>query len=207
MGEPDIHVGLAVRLLKNWHKYQEHFHEFPEKLRDILKKYFSESEITGPCDYKVLKTRLTHENLSESNRKYPEYKIRYDHREFLKKYVFTHPDKRDFYLIRFFTNTTKGTCTRLFPKCVCGEDNDATHRLDHCKKLLSEELRNEYLSKARKLLEQAGAKITKKETLYELCSMTYFTVTEGKDKQSLRKMVEMMKEIIFKIVINHKEEI
>ena len=43
--------------------------------------------------------------------------IRDNHREVLKKYVFAYPNKRDFFLIRYFTNTTKGTNERLFPVC------------------------------------------------------------------------------------------
>jgi len=208
LGEPDIQVSLAVRLLKNWHKYCEHYGEEPEKLKPALKKYFTDEELAGPCDYKALKVRLTHNNLLEINKSYPEHKIRFNHREFLNKYVFTHPDKRDFYLIRFFTNTTKGTSARLFPKCVCGEDNEAKHGLDDCKLLLNETLRLEYRSKAIELLSQAGVSLTKRETLYELCSIAFFTVVprENGSNQSIRKMIELMKKLIFELVISFGEE-
>jgi hypothetical protein len=174
LGEPDIHIRLVVRLLKNWHKYFNHFKEYPEKLRATLKLYFNDQEISEyPCDYEPLKARLTHENLSELNKEYPEHTIRYGHREFLKKYVFTYPNKRDFYLIRFFTNTTKATSTRFFPVCICGEDSDPKHGLDSCQMLMSEELRLEYRTTSIKLRTEAEVRLTTKETLYDLCSITF----------------------------------
>ena len=208
LGEPDIHIRLAIRLLKNCHKYWEHFKEFPEKLRPTLEKYFTQEEIAGPCDYEALKARLIHENLLKINSEYTEHKIRYEHKEFLKKFVFTHPDKRDFYLVRFFTNTTKGTNKRLFPKCICGEDNDARHGLDECKTLLSDKMRKEYWNAASDLLIQAGATLTKKETLYDLCSIAYFTVVpeQNGNNQSIRKMMELLKKIIYNIVISYKDQ-
>ena len=208
LGEPDIHVTLATRLLKNCHKYWEHYKEFPEKLRPTLEKYFSHDEISGPCDYKALKARLIHENLMKISKDYPEHKIRFDHKEFLKKYVFTHPNKRDFYLIRFFTNTTKGTNKRLFPKCVCGEDNHARHGLDECKTILSMEEKENYWNTATNLLVQAGVTLTKKETLYDLCSIAYFTVVpvQNGNNQSIRKMIELLKEIVFKTIISYKDQ-
>jgi hypothetical protein len=44
LGEPDIHIRLAIRLLKNCHKYWEHFKEFPERLRPTHEKYFIQEE-------------------------------------------------------------------------------------------------------------------------------------------------------------------
>ena len=207
LGEPDIQVRLALRLLKLCHKYVKHFGEFPDKFKTTVLLYFSEEEITGPCDYELLKVRLIHENLTELSKIYPEIKIRHEHKEFLKKFVFTHPDKRDFYLIRFFTHTTKSTSARLFPVCICGEENEPRHGLDVCKKLISDEARTEYRTNAIKYLMQTGVNLTTDETLYDLCNITFFSVEPNeKDNQSLRKMIIMMKEIIYKVTISYKED-
>ena len=207
LGEPDIQVRLAIRLLKNWHKYVDHFKEAPEKLRPVIEKYFEANVITSPvCDYNALKSEMIHRNLVKISKDYPEHRIRVDHREFLKKYVFTHPDKRDFFLIRFFTNSTKGTCNRLFPKCICGDDNDARHGLDKCAELLSDADRKEYSLKMSKLIARSETQLSKQETLYDLCSIAFFTVTATEtSKKTIREMVTLLKEIIFKVVINHKE--
>ena len=77
-------------MLKNRHKYHEHFKEFPEKMRPTLQFYFRDDEIKSPCDYNKLKARLTHENLLIPKKNYPEHSIRYEHRDFLQKYVSTY---------------------------------------------------------------------------------------------------------------------
>ena len=207
LGEPDIHVRLAMRLLKNWHKYQAHFGEFPELMRPVLLTYFSQEELKTAQDYETLKNRMIDQNMQLINQGYTEHQIRKDHRGFLKKFVFNHPDNRDFYLIRFFTNTTQGTNRRLFPVCICGEDSNPRHGLDECQKLLDSATRAKHIERAKRLLIESGRILTGNETLYDLMSITYFSVEiRVKGNQALRDLITLMKEVIFKIVIDHKEK-
>ena len=45
LGEANVSYRLAVRLLKNWFKYKNHFDEYPEINRGVLLKYFSNEEV------------------------------------------------------------------------------------------------------------------------------------------------------------------
>ena len=45
LGEANVSYRLAVRLLKNWFKYKNHFDEYPEIYRGVLLKYFSNEEV------------------------------------------------------------------------------------------------------------------------------------------------------------------
>ena len=45
LGEANVSYRLAVRLLKNWFKYKNHFDEYPEIYRGVLLKYLSKEEI------------------------------------------------------------------------------------------------------------------------------------------------------------------
>ena len=54
---------------------------------------------------------------------------------------------------------------------------------------------------------QTGVNLTTDETLYDLCNITFFSVEPNeKHNQSLRKMIIMMKEIIYKVTISYKED-
>ncbi len=108
IGEPDISTQLSVRLLKNWHKYVRHFGEQPLLLRNSLLQYFSEVELDGANmeNYDTLKQQTVNRSISQLAEELGEFKIRLYHRETIRRYIFTYPDRRDFMLIRWFTNTS-----------------------------------------------------------------------------------------------------
>lgn len=91
-------------------------------------------------------------------------------------FVFTHPDKCDFYMIRSFKKTRKGTSDCPLGKCICGEDNDARHGHDECQILMDDKSRLQYKNSAFNLLGQAQAIQTRKENLLDLCSIAYFRI-------------------------------
>jgi hypothetical protein len=126
LGEPDLRVRLSVRLLKNWHKYKEHFEEEPEVVKQILKTYFIHDDLertSSTTQYEEIKRTLINKNLSsgKGNEEYLGVTLKENHKEFLKKYVFCYPDKRDNLVMKYFTRTCRITNTRLFPMCECGE--------------------------------------------------------------------------------------
>lgn len=72
-------------------------------MRIVIKKYLKDEEISSPCDYNKLQMKLTQECFLELSKSCPNIKIRNNHREILRKYVFIYDDKVDFLIIRFFT--------------------------------------------------------------------------------------------------------
>jgi hypothetical protein len=206
LGEPSITCRLAVRALKNWHKYFEHFREFPIELKPTLEKYFTSEELSSPCDYNSLFDRLTNNEMKKISAQY-KILIRSDHRKYLKKYMYTYPDKRDYYLIRFFTNTTKATNERLVEICVCGETNNGEHSLNKCEKIMNDEEREEFKKKMRLLLIQCGITMDKNITLYEMCVLVYYSFDkEANNETKIRKLVEILKQVVLKTIFNYKDE-
>ena len=205
LGEPEIRIRLAIRLLKNWYKYHDHFHEYPEKMRSTLELYFSTIELSSPCDYNKLKSKLIHENLIKiGNELKEDIKIRYDHRKFLRSYVFTYPDKRDFLVIRFFTKTTRSTNERLFEICQCGMENSGRHAVDVCELTMTRKEREEYRSI---YINESGGILNLSHTLFDMLKITFFTAEGSLKKNCIRKIVELMKIIIMKtIIINNNEK-
>ena len=114
-------------------------------------------------------------------------------------------------VVRFFTQTTNATNSRLFETCVCGEENSARHSLDKCERIMTKDVREEYTKKAFKLLNQAGIQLSiENNTLCDLFYLTFFTATISNEKGKggkFNQMIELMKEVIMKTVINYKEEI
>ena len=90
IGEPDLRIRLSIRLLKNWHKYKEHFEEEPEIVKKALKKYFTDEELnSSQAEYDKLKSTLINRNFKEiGNEEYLGVGLRDNHKEFMKKYVF-----------------------------------------------------------------------------------------------------------------------
>ena len=109
-------------------------------------------------------------------------------------------------MIRFFTNTTKATNSRLFGKCICGEDNSGKHSLDECQRIMDYNIRERYIEKGLELLKTNNKHLLDKaeRSLYEICCLIFFTIEE---KKGIGKLVELMKEVIMKTVFNYKEEI
>jgi hypothetical protein len=64
--------------------------------------------------------------------------IRNNHAYYLKKYFFSFTDSRNFYLIRYFTQTTKGTNSRLYPICSYGYLNNPGHGANVCRHKLKD---------------------------------------------------------------------
>jgi hypothetical protein len=206
LGEPDLKIRLAVRLLKNYHKYIWHFREVPYIFNKALGNYFSQEEINAKLsdeiDYDEIKRRLININLKEKAQEYLKCKIRDDHKDFLVRYTFCYPDKRDFFVIRYFTNTTKVTNDRLFPVCECGLPKDLTHVTDFC--TLRPINRNKYLKKFGKIF--VRNKMKEKESLYDYLEEIFFGVDDkiviAKD---IRKLISLMKDVITSLIIDGKD--
>ncbi len=72
LGEPALRIRLSIRLLKNWHKYKEHFGEEPEIVKKALKKYFNEGDLTS-LSSELYKLKSTLINMNLKWKGYEEY--------------------------------------------------------------------------------------------------------------------------------------
>ena len=209
LGEPDLRIRLSIRLLKNWHKYRGHFGEEPEVVKKALKKYFTDEELNSShSEYEKLKSSLINKNLKEKgDDEYLGVTVRDNHKEFMKKYVFCFPDKRDALVIKFFTRTCRLTNTRLFPKCTaCGEDNTVEHASDSCREKMTEEERRIHLEEFESLYRKARIDIGENRGLYNYLLWTMFKIEDRKEiGKEIRQMVMKMKTVIT-ILILKKEE-
>ncbi len=73
LGEPDLSSRLAVRLLKNWHKYKEHLCENPEKFRSCPKLNSTDEEIQSidvNLNNRLVQYRITEQNLKVKAKDY-----------------------------------------------------------------------------------------------------------------------------------------
>lgn len=204
LGEPEIKVRLAVRLLKNWYKYKENFGVFPTLYEGTLLKYFEPKYLSfdkvEEVDFVFLKNKLIDENIKESAKEFLPVEIRSGHREFLKKHLFSWCDLRNWHAIRYFTHTTKGTNERLFPVCGCGADNTPDHGANHCSQILKD--RNKIVSKFDNLFRKAG--LPTRSSLYDYLHSVYFSIKEVKDKKCMTNLIELMKGTIVRLIINDK---
>ena len=125
-------------------------------------------------------------------------RIRENHAEFLSKFVFCYPDLRDFYLIRYFTHLTKGTNSRLFPVCECGEANSPQHGANQCKLRLKD--RDEILSKFKAIFNYYNLQVDNPESLYDYLMQTYYTVGWYMQKKHITELVKLLKETVTKLV-------
>ena len=196
LGEPDLSSRLAVRLLKNWHKYKEHFGEYPEKFRNCLKVYFTDEEIDSMdvnFNYGLVKCRIVEQNLKDKAKDYFNFEYRIDHREILKDYFFTYPDRRDYLVINYITNTTKCPNETLFPMCECGEVNSIEHAPNDCKLRLID--RNEILKELNRIY--MCNKIPAKVGLYVYLHFSFFGLNfEKLTIKDRRRTVEIIKSTI-----------
>ncbi|MFM7851446.1 MAG: RNA-directed DNA polymerase, partial [Flammeovirgaceae bacterium] len=210
LGEPDLRVRLSIRLLKNWHKYKEHFEEEPEAVKKVLTTYFSEEELSNTpttAQYEALKSDLINKNLCEKgNKEYLGVTLRNNHREFLKKYVFCYPDRRDFLVIKYFTRTCKLTNTRLFPQCECGEDNTPEHAANSCTAKMNEVERKIHTKEFKDLFEKAMIDIGADNQLNDYLLWTMFKIEDNMERRAkIRQMIEKMKTVITKLMIKPEE--
>ena len=201
LGEPEIKMRLAVRLLKNWHKYKENFGEFPKLYEETLLKYFDVAHLypkkAGDVDFTELRNGLINNNIRESAKEFLPVDIRDNHRDFLKKNIFSWTDMRNWHVIRYFTSTTKGTSTRLFPKCSCGADNSPDHGADHCPLTLKN--RDKILRSFRYWFGAGG--LPQRNSIYEYLHAVYFSIP-GTVGKATTELVELMKKTITQIILN-----
>jgi hypothetical protein len=206
LGEPDLRVRLATRLLKNWHKYFVHFGEYPTMYLKPLEKYFTNDEIYSKKQdisfYSVIKIRLINKNLKDKASEFLDCHVRDNHKEFLKKYIMCYPDGRDYHLIRFFTNTTKGTNQRLFPKCICGADNTPRHAPDECEMILSD--RSEVIENFKIIFDRNS--IDCKLSLYDYLHQVYYSIDSSMPGKDITKLVCLMKHTILRLIVEKKIE-
>ena len=201
LGEPEIKYSLSIRLLKNWYKYKEHFGEYPLKFKKTLLEYFKEEELNSvdmkSQDYEKHKIRLVDENLKNRAGEFLECELRNDHKEFLKKYIFCYPDLRDFYLIRFFTNTTKTTNARLFPICDdCGMENSSRHGANECPNRLKD--REKIIQEIASIFRRNG--LEEKNNLYNYLEAIFFNISLKMKKTDIRILIEKLKKIVMMLV-------
>ena len=64
-----------------------------------------------------MKAAMFSNSVGKVAKDYLKISIRHEHSEYLKKYIFNFHDLRNFLIIRYFTNTTRGNFKRLFPGC------------------------------------------------------------------------------------------
>ena len=200
LGEPTVEVKLATRLLKNWHKYRGHFGSYPEIYKNILIKYFGEEVVYNPD--KIPNEGLYNNRLKEMAKEY-KIEIRNDHRNCLKRFWFTYPDKKDFYLISFFTNTTKASNDRLFPICRCGDSNDAKHSVNYCVEVKIDRVK--LVDQFKRIFRSEGLSMDG-FTLYDYLEYSYFTAELNSFKsKSRQEIVRVTKDTIFKVVVKKAE--
>jgi hypothetical protein len=204
LGESEIKMRLAIRLLKNWHKYKENFGEYPMFYENTLLKYFNNNELYSSnysnIDFKMLRDNLINNNIRIFSSEFLPCRIRDNHREFLKKYIFSWPDLRNWHLLRYFTHTTKGTCERLFPICKCGAQNNPKHGANECNKILNN--REDIIKKFNNLFREAG--LNQQDNLYDYLHVSFFTIENNSQNKTLKKIIELMKTTISQLIINDK---
>ena len=119
----------------------------------------------------------------------------------MKKYFFCFPDLRNFYVIRYFTNCTKGTNKRLFPLCgSCGfVSKKPNHGANKCTKLLTEEKRNDIIGQIEAIFIRNN--LETKDTLYEYLQAIYYTMDDVIKKDRTR-LIEILKTTITNLIRN-----
>jgi hypothetical protein len=127
--------------------------------------------------------------------------IRNNHSDYLKKYFFSFIDSRNFYLIRYFTQTTKGTNSRLYPIFSCGYLNNPRYESNVCSHKLKE--RDKIKKKIEKIF--INNDMGKRKTLYYYFPAIYFTMDKinNKDRTSL---INILKSSINKLIIVDKSK-
>jgi len=207
-GEPNIEYKLAIRLLKVYHKYKNHFQESSEIFKKLLNEYFDDSILSGVYDkagYDSLAAGLVHDNLTEIfNKYYGEmgFKLRNNHRRFLMRVVYKGFNKKDFYFARYLANISRSTNMRLFPICDCGEPNKPGHASDKCELTLNEGSRKKYKSTLDRLYEKMGR--CKLNSLHEYIVHSYF-VLEHRDDEMLKKVFRKIRSLVFDCVTRSEQ--
>jgi hypothetical protein len=195
-----------IRLLKNYHKYFYHFGIYPTLYDKELLKYFAIDDLnaekigtgSGATQiYKNLKEKIFNADLKNKSREELEEQIRDNHREHIKKFIFTFPDRRDFLIIKFFAGVTKASNKRLFPLCDCGKRNVTGHATDKCALTLKDNDSESYISNFNGLYDEM--KTEGKLSLNNYLVHSYLTLT-SENLKALKKITILIKEIIAKII-------
>ena len=210
IGEPRIQTRLAMRLINNWHKHKYHFKEenHPIMYEKTLLEYFSKDDIyltngdykDFKCKHWTMKASMFTKDLREYSRELLDIDVRHDHSGYLKKYVFTYPDLRNFYIIRYFSRTSKGTATRLYPICgSCGQPNTPQHGANDCPEQLNN--RDDIVQKIENIFVRNDIKT--EDNLYDYLQAIYFTI-DGLKAKDRNKLIETMKNTIVNLIKNDK---
>ena len=144
---------------------------------------------------------MINDNIRKNAKEYLPCEIRDNHREFLKKYIFCYTDLRNFHVIRYFTHTTKGTATRLFPVCDCGMPNSPEHGANECtKKLEDREIIKRSLDEVFR-----RNKLPIRNTLYDYLLAIYYTI-DNIPKKDIRFLVGMLKTTIMRLIVEDESK-
>jgi hypothetical protein len=220
LGIPDLRYRLAVLLLKNWHKYKSHYGAYPEKFRKTLLGYFSVDvmEDENYFCYTELKNGLVKQNLRELADDKLAVKIRSNHSEFLKQYVYTYHTLADYYLLSYFTHTCRASNKRLFEVCACGKPNTEGHAASDCEVILGPDKRKQYTDKIERIYLRNRSLELKKNLheylldIYYSIELSWFPDKKGKDgkikkdSRDLKDLVKLMKEITVWIVRKYPKD-
>ena len=167
-------------------KYFDKTDLYPDEngLKDLHTRFFS------------LKADMFAKNIGDKASGFMSSKIRTDHGDYIKKYIFNFPDLRNFYIIRYLTHTTKGTNVRLFPICHCGEKNSPSHGANEC----SEKLKNR--SSYMKLFDDIFARnnLERKDNLYDYLLAIFYTIGTGVLSKDKKTLFESLRKIVFALV-------
>ena len=198
VGEPEIKIRLALRLLKTYHKFIQHFNYEPMKFKRMLKSYFDDEDIDDiNINYSALSSNMINANLSEIfDRNFGNFnmKLRRNHRGFVRKYIFSSWNIKDYYFLKYIGKTCRATNDRLFPICKCGKNNITGHVANHCLEVMTRQLRNKYKTKLDELYRKMN-KFTRK-SLHEYILHGLF-VLNGKDEKTIRKVISTLRKIVF----------
>jgi hypothetical protein len=193
-----------VRLLKINHTYKRHFNENINIVNKVLSEYFTQEEIegVGVVDYKRIKERLVNDNLIMNAKNAAHIICRNGHRDFLKKFLFNFPDMRNFMIIRYFTETATATNQRLFPLCFCNDSRSPEHAANSCNMILHD--RDDMKVKFNSIFKRN--KFPLQKTLHECLIATFFQIDPNFILADIRKLAELMKKTIFRIITETAEK-
>ena len=167
-------------------------------------KYFTPSQLTSlDNQYETIKIDLFTKDIRSQADGKTNAVIRQEHSEYLKKYIFNFPDKRNFHVIRYFTHTTKGTCIRLFPLCGCGEIKTPSHSANECSKILKDKNRKKVVDEIEAIFRKHNQEI--KNNLYDYLHAIFYTINdiEGKDRN---RLTEILKNTIYQLIVNDESK-
>ena len=228
LGEPELRTRLSLRLLKNWHKHKKHYGTYPDMYAKTLLNYFSIFDLYPTNEglenirkkYWDMKAAMFSTSVGKVAKDYLNISIRHEHSEYLKKYIFNFPDLRNFLVIRYFTNTTRGTSKRLFPRCGhegCFKANYPSHAANDC--VFFKKFRENKIKEIEKIFKRNGLKLEK--NLFEYLQAIFFTIDmskniagEGKDLKKVNvtrnkdrnELINIMKDTIRYLIVQDKSK-